>query len=87
MRSALLAVISLTTKYKMIEKMTTKGTIRLLAAIRKQALMDVKRYGRQKRKSYKGDYVSTPCLESAEYYLDKELPVIREVLGECFKDQ
>ena len=85
MRSALLAVISLTTKYKMIEKMTTKGTIRLLAAIRRQAVRDKKTYGRQKKKQ-KGDYISNKCFESAEYYLDVEVPVIREVLGECFKD-
>jgi hypothetical protein len=70
----------------MIDRLTKKGTIRLLAAIRRQALMDVRRYGRKSNDSHKGNYVSTPCLESAEYYLDVELPVIREVLGECFKD-
>lgn len=85
MQSALLAVTSLTTKYKMIEKMTTSGTIRLLSAIRKQAVRDRKYYGKS-RLSNSGDYVSSKCLASAEYYLDVELPVIREVLGECFKE-
>ncbi len=86
MRSALLAVTSLTTKYKMIEKMTTSGTIRLLSAIRKQAVRDKKFYG---KKVSRGsiDRISNNCYESAMYYLDQELPVIREVLGECFKEK
>ena len=69
----------------MIERMTTKGTIRLLAAIRRQAIRDKKIYGRHKKK-LKGDYISNKCFESAEHYLDVEVPVIREVLGECFKE-
>ena len=70
----------------MIEKMTTSGTIRLLAAIRMQAVRDKKRFGKKVSRS-SIDRISNKCYESATYYLDEELPVIREVLGECFKEK
>ena len=83
--SPIVVIISTLQQKKMIEKMTTSGTIRLLAAIRKQAVRDQKVYGKR-TKMQKGDYISNKCYESAAHYLDVEVPVIREVLGECFKD-
>ena len=85
MRSALLAVIFSTTKYKTIEKMTTKGTIRLLGEMKRLAISDKKRYGKKATK--KGSsYISIKTYESAVFFLDEQLPVIREILGESFKD-
>ena len=69
----------------MIERMSTKGTIRLLSAMKRLAISDKKRYGR-KSTSKGGDYININCYESAVYFLDEQLPVIREVLGESFKD-
>ncbi len=69
----------------MIERMTTSGAIRLLAAIRRQAVRDKKNYGKRVLRG-SIDRISNKCYESATYYLDEELPVIREVLGECFRE-
>ena len=70
----------------MIKRLTKIGTIRLLAAIRYQAEVDVRKYEKQSKKNNHGDYVSGSCLKSAEYYLKVELPVIREVISGSFKD-
>lgn len=71
--------ITLIMTMTMIKHLSTKATIKLLAAVRRQAIKDRKRYG-------KNPEVSRPCYESAVFYLENEVPVIREILGECFKD-
>lgn len=60
----------------MIERLEKKATIRLLAAICKLAESDVRAYAGRNRRLY----------ESAVRYLTEELPVIREVLAEIFKE-
>lgn len=51
-----------------------------------QAVRDKKRFDKKVSRS-SIDRISNKCYESATYYLDEELPVIREVLGECFKEK
>ena len=67
----------------MVERLSTRGTLRLLVAIRRQASKDIKDYGKKCNK--RGDYVSESCYENAVHYIDVELPVIREVISESFK--
>ena len=69
----------------MIERMTTSGTIRLLEEMKKLAVSDKKRYDRQKNRNGK-IYVNKNMYDSAVYILDEQLPVIREILGQSFKD-
>ena len=71
----------------MIERLNKKGTIRLLVAIKNLAESDVKRYGTHGAASTRGSaYVSSNSYKSARLYLEEELPVIREVLGDSFKE-
>jgi len=69
----------------MIERMTTKGTIRLLDEMKKQAVSDKKRYDRQTARKGR-TYINKNMYDSAVYFLDEQLPVIREILGQSFKD-
>lgn len=71
----------------MIERLNKKGTLFLLRAIRKQAESDVKRYGTKSAKSLRGSsYIGKQTYESALNYLNEELPAIKEVLSESFKE-
>ena len=71
----------------MIERLNKKGTLFLLRAIRKQAESDVKRYGTKSAKSSRGSsYIGKKTYESALNYLNVELPAIKEVLSESFKE-
>ena len=70
----------------MIEHLNKKGTLRLIFAMRQQAERDVKCYGKKKASKAGSAFISQNSYETARYYLDVELPVIREVLGESFKD-
>ena len=71
----------------MIERLNKKGTLFLLRAIRKQAESDVKRYGKKAAKSLRGSsYIGKKTYESALNYLNVELPAIKEVLSESFKE-
>ena len=71
----------------MIEWLNKKGTLFLLRAIRKQAESDVKRYGTKSAKSSRGSsYIGKQTYESALNYLNVELPAIKEVLSESFKE-
>jgi len=71
----------------MIKKLDTRGTIRLLAAIKEQAESDARNYGTKAAKNSRGSsYIGKHCYMSARKYLDEELPVIREVLGESFRE-
>lgn len=71
----------------MIERLNKKGTLFLLRAIRKQAESDVKRYGTKSAKSSRGSsYIGKQIYESALNYLNVELPAIKEVLSESFKE-
>lgn len=70
----------------MIERLNKRGTIRLLVAMRKLAESDVRRYGTKAAKSSHGSYIGKNCYISARYYLDEELPAIREALGESFRE-
>jgi len=71
----------------MIKKLDTRGTIRLLAAIKEQAESDARNYGTKAAKSSHGsNYIGKNCYISARYYLDEELPAIREALGESFRE-
>lgn len=71
----------------MIERLNKKGTLFLLRAIRKQAESDVKRYGTKSAKSSRGSYyIGKQTYESALNYLNVELPAIKEVLSESFKE-
>lgn len=54
--------------------------------MRQQAERDVKCYGKKKASKAGSAFISQNSYETARYYLDVELPVIREVLGESFKD-
>lgn len=67
----------------MIEKLNRKGTVRLLAAMTKLAESDVRQYG---KKAEKVGLQAQRIYESACSYLKNELPAIREVMGECFKE-
>ena len=68
----------------MIERMTTSGTIMLLDEMKKLAVSDKKRYDRQMSRNGK-IYVNKNMYDSAVYFLDEQLPVIREILGQSFK--
>lgn len=71
----------------MIKRLNKKGTLFLLRAIRKQAESDVKRYGTKAAKSSRGSsYIEKQIYESALNYLKVELPTIKEVLSESFKE-
>ena len=71
----------------MIERLNKKGTLFLLRAIRKQAESDIKRYGTKSAKSARGSsYIGKQTYESALNYLNVELPAIKEVLSESFKE-
>lgn len=71
----------------MIERLNKKGTLFLLRAIQKQAESDVKRYGTKAAKSLSGSYyIGKKTYESALNYLNVELPAIKEVLSESFKE-
>ena len=76
----------------MIEQLNRKGTLRLIFAIRKQAERDIRLYNKEtaktSRKRRKGScFISSGSYKSAVNYLDVEFPVIREILGECFKEK
>ena len=71
----------------MIERLNKKGTLFLLRAIRKQADSDVKRYDTKSAKGGRGSsYRGKQTYESALNYLNVELPAIKEVLSESFKE-
>ncbi len=71
----------------MIERLTKRGTLFLLRAIRQQAESDVKRYGTKAAKSSRSSsYIGKQTYESALNYLNVELPTIKEVLNESFKE-
>lgn len=80
--------IILIIKYKpMIERMNKKGTLLLLLAMKELAESDVRRYGTKAASTTCGsNYVSKRCYISARNYLDEELPVILEVLGDSFRE-
>ncbi len=69
----------------MIKKLDKKATIRLLVAIKIQAERDIKQY--EKREQLHSEYVGKSKYQSACNYLKEELPVVREILGECFRDK
>ena len=68
----------------MIERMTTKGTLMLLVAIKRQAKSDIKRFGKDIKTR---DRITSKCYQSAVNYINVELPAIREVLGDSFKEK
>ncbi len=71
----------------MLERLDKRGTLRLLVAMKELAESDVRRYGTKAAKSSRGsNYIGKNCYISARYYLDEELPAIREALGESFRE-
>lgn len=68
----------------MIEILNKPGTLKLIVAMKDQAERDIRLYGKRRRRG--SDRVSESCYESAVNYLNVEFPVIREILGECFKE-
>ena len=71
----------------MLERLDKRGTLRLLVAMKELAESDVRRYGTKAAKSSHGsNYIGKNCYISARYYLDEELPAIREALGESFRE-
>lgn len=70
----------------MIQRLNKKATIRLLVAIKSQAETDINLY-KTRRPKRGSDYISNRCYASAQNYLEIELPVIREILAESFKEK
>lgn len=70
----------------MINRMDCKGTLRLLVAMRRQAERDIKCYTANVRNTRGSDYVGKRTYESALNYLNVELPAIKEVISDSFKE-
>lgn len=71
----------------MIERLDKKATIKLLAAMKFQAESDIRLYSKKAAKRRKGSRYIEKCIyESAVYYLNVELPDIKEVISESFRE-
>ena len=71
----------------MIERLDKKATIKLLAAMKFQAESDIRLYSKKVAKRRKGSrYIGKRIYESAVYYLNVELPDIKEVISESFRE-
>lgn len=71
----------------MIEHLNKKGTIRLIAAMYRCAEHDIRFYKRRSITRCNADYVSMNAYESAERFINEELPGIKEVLCEYLKEK
>lgn len=72
-----------TRETKMIEKLSTVGTLGLLRAMTDLAYSDIKRYG---IRNNCGDYVGKKTYENAKAYLEEDYPVIQKILQITFRE-